>query len=219
MFNFALLKRPAVSASLAYEAALGLGMAVISFTAALQLQLVWGWSPAEAALGNLPQVIALLAVGPFVERFVDRLGTHRATVVGASAVLGGLLIYGLLGRQNYVWIAVALMLTAGGMRVVATIAGITVMRGLPDDQTSIGAALSDTSGEVAGSIGMAVTGTIVAAALTGPLTDIGHSAAGIHSFENAVTVATLTLTAVCAALVIWAARRGAKVIATDADQT
>jgi hypothetical protein len=64
---------------------------------------------------------------------------------------------------------------------------------------------------------MAVTGTIVAAALTGALTDVGHSAAGIHSFENAVTVATLSLTAVCAALVVWAARRSAKVVPTDAE--
>jgi hypothetical protein len=45
------------------------------------------------------------------------------------------------------------------------------------------------------------------------LDGIGHSAAGTHSFENAVTTATLALTAVCAALVTWAARRTARVSA------
>ncbi|MEV6350449.1 MFS transporter [Actinoplanes sp. NPDC051851] len=210
MFDVALLKRPAVSASLAYEAALGLGMAVVAYSVSLQLQLVWGWSPAEAALGNLPQVVVMLAVGPFVEKFVDRLGTHRAAVVGATAVIAGLLIYGLLGRYDYVWIAIALALTAGGMRVVATIAGVTVMRGLPEDQTSVGAAMSDTSQEVASSVGMAITGTIVAAAIGGSLSAVGSSAAGIHSFENAVTTATLVCTALCAALIVWAARRSAK---------
>ncbi|WP_436533473.1 MFS transporter [Actinoplanes sp. HUAS TT8] len=210
VFDFTLLKRPAVSASLAYEASLGLGMAVIGFTVTLQLQLVWGWSPAQAALGNLPQVVVLIAIGPFVEKIVDKLGTRLAAVLGASSFLAGLLIYGVLGRQNYVWIAIALALTAAGMRVVATIAGVTVMRGLPEDQTAIGAAMSDTSQEVASSVGMAVTGTIVAAALGGTLIGVGATAAGIHTFENAVTTATLVLTALCAALILWAARRAAK---------
>jgi MFS family permease len=209
VIDFALVKRPAVAASLAYEAAMGLGMAAIGFTATLQMQLVWGWSPARAALGNLPQVVVMLAIGPFVEKIVDRLGTHRAGAIGAASVVGGLLVYALLGRYEYAWIAVALALTAAGMRVVSTIAGVTVMRGLPADQTSTGAALSDTSQEVAGSVGTAVTGTVVAAMVAGSLAGIGHSAAGAHSFENAVTVSTLALTAVCAALVVWAARRTA----------
>jgi hypothetical protein len=153
----------------------------------------------------------MLAIGPFVEKFVDQLGTHRAGVLGASTFLTGLLIYGILGRQGYVWIAVALALTAAGMRVVATIAGVTVMRGLPEDQTSIGAAMSDTSQEIASSVGMAVTGTVVAAALGGSLVDVGATAAGIHTFENAATTSTLALTALCTGLILWAARRGAKV--------
>ncbi|MEV0570753.1 MFS transporter [Dactylosporangium sp. NPDC050588] len=210
MFDFALLKRPSVSASLAYQAAIGLGLAVLTFSVSLQLQLVWGWSPAQAALGNLPQIVTMLAVGPFVEKFVEKIGARLAGPVGAAAVVAGLLIYGLLGRQHYAWIAAALVLTAAGMRVVMIIAAVTVMRGLPEDQTSIGAALNDTSQEVASSIGMAVTGTIVAAALAGPLTDVGTRAAATHSFENAITVATLTLTAVCAALVLWAIRRSHK---------
>jgi MFS family permease len=207
MFDFALIKRPAVSASLAYQAALGLGLAALTYGVSLQLQLVWGWSPAEAALGNLPQIITMLAVGPYVEKFVDKLGTHRAGPIGAAAVIAGLLLYALLGRYHYTGIAIALVLTAAGMRVVGIIASVTVMRGLPEDRTSIGAALTDTSQEVASSIGLAVTGTIVAATLAGSLTDIGHSATGAHSFENAITTATLVLTAVCAVLVTWAARR------------
>ena len=89
----------------------------------------------------------MIAIGPFVERIVTRLGTHRAAAAGGSAVVAGLLGYGLLGRYDYGWIAVALALTAAGMRVVATIAGVTVMRGLPADRTATGAALGDTSQE------------------------------------------------------------------------
>ncbi|GGM33765.1 MFS transporter [Dactylosporangium sucinum] len=210
MFDFALIKRPRVAASLAYQAALGLGMAALAYSVSLQLQLVWGWSPAEAALGNLPQVITMIAIGPFVEKFVERFGAGRAGPIGAAAVIAGLLSYALLGRYHYAWIAVALVLASAGMRVVMIIATVGVMRGLPEDRTAIGAALTDTSQEVATSVGMAVTGTIVAAALTGSLANVGASAAGVRTFENAVTVATLALTVVCAALVAWAARRSAK---------
>ena len=214
MFDFALLERPTVSAALAYQAAIGLGLAALTYSVTLQLQLVWGWSPAEAALGNLPQIITMLAIGPYVEKIVDHLGARLAGPLGAAAVIGGLVLYALMGRQGYAWIAVALVLTSAGMRVVMIIASITVMRGLPEDQTSIGAALNDTGQEVAGSIGLAVTGTIVAAALTGSLTDVGHSAAGVHSFENAITAATLALAAVCAALVTWAVRRNGRDLPT-----
>jgi MFS family permease len=210
MLDFALLKRPRVSAGLAYQAVLGLGLAAVSYSASLQLQLVWGWSPAEAALGNLPQIITMITVGPFVEKFVTKTGIHRAGLIGAAAVVTGLLLYALLGRYHYMWIALALALTAAGMRVVMMITGITIMRGLPEDRTSIGAALIDTSQEVASSIGMAVTGTVVAAALTGSLATIGTDATATHTFQNAVTVAALALTATCAVLVIWAARRSAK---------
>jgi MFS family permease len=207
--DFALLKRPRVSAGLAYQAALGLGVAAVSYSAALQVQLVWGWSPVEAALGNLPQIITMIAVGPFVEKLVTRTGIHRAGPLGAAAVITGLLLYALLARYHYVWIAVALALTAAGMRVVMMVTGITIMRGLPNDRTSIGAALIDTSQEVATSIGMAVTGTVVAAALTGPLATIGTDATATRTFQNAVTVAALGIAATCAVLVTWAARRSA----------
>jgi len=135
----------------------------------------------------------------------------RAGQLGGATVLAGLLLYALLGRQGYVWIALALVLTSAGMRVVLVIASVTVVRGLPKERTSTGAALSDTSQEVASSVGLAVTGTVIAAALTGPLVVVGRSAAATRAFEDAVTAATLALTAVCTLLVVWASRRYASV--------
>lgn len=209
LIDVAFIRRPQVSGGLAYQAALGLGLAVLSYSVTLQLQLVWGWSPAHAALGSLPQIVTMMAMGPFVETFVDRFGVQRAGLAGAAAVIAGLLLYAVGGRHGYIWIAAALVLASAGMRVVMVIASVTVMRGLPEDQTSMGAALNDTSQEVASSIGLAVTGTIVAAALGGRLADIGAGGAATHDFENAVTTATLTLTVLCTLLIAWAAHRSA----------
>lgn len=207
MLDFALLKRPLVTAGLAYQAALGLGLAVIGYSVTLQLQLVWGWPPALAALANLPQVITMIVAGPLVEKVVAKIGMNAAGPLGAAIVVSGLLIYALLGRYGYAWIAITLVLTAAGMRLVMITAAVNVMRGLPPDRTSLGAALNDTSQEVASSIGLAITGTIVTAFLIGPLTAIGATPAQANAFNTAVTTATLILAGLCAALVTWAALR------------
>jgi hypothetical protein len=66
----------------------------------------------------LPQVVVMIAIGPFVERIVEKLGTHRAATVSAPALVTGLLVYGLLGRRAYVWIAIALVLTGARAALV-----------------------------------------------------------------------------------------------------
>jgi hypothetical protein len=133
----------------------------------LQLQLDWGWTPALAAIGMLPQVIVLVAGGAFVTPFVQRVGLERAAWLSAAAVVLGLAVYGLLGSFGYVWVAIALVVAAAGMRVVGVVAGTNVIRGLPTNRTTMGAGLTDTAGEVASGVGIAITGTILAALFTG----------------------------------------------------
>src|SRR6478735_10658577 len=74
LLDLELVARPLVSSGLAYKAAAGLATAGLGYLVTLQLQLAWGWPPALAAIGMLPQVIVLLALGPFVNPFVQRVG-------------------------------------------------------------------------------------------------------------------------------------------------
>jgi MFS family permease len=207
LLDLRLLARPLVSAGLAYKAASGLAVAGLGYMVTLQLQLDWGWPPALAALGMLPQVVVLIAGGAFVGRFVERAGLDRAAWLSAAAVVSGLAVYGLLGRLGYVWVAAALALVAAGMRVVGVVAGVNVLRGLPENRTSIGAALVDTASEVTTGVGIAVTGTVLAVLFTGDITAPHWSARQTARFEDATTIAGLALTAVAAALVGWAIRR------------
>jgi hypothetical protein len=108
-----------------------------------------------------------------------------------------------LSRIGYLWVAVALVLGAFGMRVVGVVAGTNVMRGLPQNRTTIGAALVDTAGEVTTGLGIAVSGTILAALFTGDIATSNWSAGQTAEFHEAVTCAGLVLTAVAAALVGW----------------
>ena len=172
LLDLELVARPLVSSGLAFKAAAGLATAGLGYLVTLQLQLDWGWPPALAALGMLPQVVVLVAGGAFVSPFVQRVGLERAAWISAAAVVAGLAVYGLLGRFGYVWVAVALVLVAAGMRVVGVVAGVNVLRGLPENRTTIGAALVDTATEVTSGAGIAVTGTILAALFTGDIADV-----------------------------------------------
>lgn len=203
LLDLKLVAHPLVSSGLAFKAAAGLATAGLGYMVTLQLQLDWGWTPALAAIGMLPQVAVLIAGGAFVGAFVRRAGLDRAAWLSATAVVGGLAVYALLGRLGYGWVALALVLTAAGMRVVGVVAGVNVLRGLPPDRTTIGAALTDTAGEVTSGAGIAVIGTVLAALFTGDIAASRWSARQSAEFGEAVTVAGLALTLVAAALVGW----------------
>ncbi len=125
----------------------------------------------------------------------------RAAWLSAVAVVFGLAVYALLGSFGYLWIAIALVLVAAGLRVVGVVAATNVLRGLPRNRTTIGAALADTATEVASALGPALTGTIIAALFTGEIASASWSPRQRSEFREAVTIAGLGLTLVAAALV------------------
>ena len=204
MLDLRLVARPLVSSGLAYKAAAGLAVAGLGYLVTLQLQLDRGWSPALAAIGMLPQVAVLVAGAAFVGPFVKRVGIDHAAWISASAVVAGLAVYGFLGTGSYGWVALSLVLVAAGLRVVGVVAGVNVLDGLPENRTSIGAALVDTSSQVASAVGVAVGGTLLAALFTGNLASGPWTAHQTAEFREAVHASALTLTAVSAALVAWA---------------
>ena len=207
LLDLKLIALPLVSSGLAYKAASGLATAGLSYLVTLELQFAWGWPPALAAIGMLPQVVVLLASGRLVGPFVQRVGMDAAAWLSAAAVVVGLAIFAALGSFGYGWILVALVLVAAGMRVVGVVAGTNVLRGLPRERTTIGAALVDTSSEVATAIGIAATGTILAALFTGNISATNWSSAQVSEFQEAVTIAGFTLTGIAAALVAFGIAR------------
>ncbi len=84
------------------------------------------------------------------------------STVGGLVVSGSVVLYALLARESYVWMAAATVIMTAGMRVVMISSAIAVMRTLPREKTSTGAALSDTSQELGNSVGVAIAGTALA---------------------------------------------------------
>jgi MFS family permease len=203
LLDLKLIARPLVASGLAYKAATGLAVAGIGYMVTLQLQLDWGWPPYLASVGMLPQVVVLIFGGPLSNRFIERVGLGRSAWMSATSVVAGLAVYGLFGRLGYAWIAIALVLVAAGIRVNGVVAGTNVLRGLPANRTSIGAALVDTASEVATAVGIAVTGTILAAAFTGSIAKPDWSAIQTSQFEGGITIAGVALTIGAAVLVTF----------------
>jgi MFS family permease len=196
-----------VSSGLAFKAATGLAVAGMGYMVTLQLQLDWHWPPYLASIGMLPQVVVLIFGGPLSNRFIERVGLERAAWLSAIAVVLGLGVFGLLSSFGYVWIAIALALVAAGIRVNGVVAGTNVLRGLPQNRTSIGAALVDTASEVATAVGIAVAGTVLAALFTGSIATSDWSAAQTAQFQSGIMIAGLALTAVSGLLVVFGITR------------
>ena len=208
LLDLRLVARPLVASGLAYKAATGLAVAAMGYLVTLQLQLDWGWPPYLASIGMLPQVVVLIFGGPLANRFIERVGLDRSAWLSAAAVVSGLAIYGLLSGFGYVWIAIALALVAAGIRVNGVVAGTNVLRGLPENRTSIGAALVDTASEVATAVGIAVAGTVLAAVFSGNLAGGHWTVAQTEQFSQAIVIAGVVLTVVAAALVGFGIARG-----------
>jgi hypothetical protein len=128
---------------------------------------------------------------------------NHAAWMSASAVVLGLAVFAAGSRFGYVWIALALVLVAAGMRIVGVLAGTNVMTGLPENRTTIGAAMVDTSSQVATGIEIAVTGTILAAFFAGNISSTTWSADQAATFQTGVTLAGFALTAAAAVLVLF----------------
>jgi MFS family permease len=201
LLDLELVARPLVSSGLAYKAATGLAVAGMAYMVTLQLQLEWHWPPYLASLGMLPQVVVLIFGGPLSNRFIERVGLDRAAWLSSVAVVLGLAVFGALSSFGYPWIAIALVLVAMGIRVNGVVAGTNVLKGLPANRTSIGAALVDTASEVATAAGIAISGTLLAALFTGSLAATRWTTAQTVEFQAGIRIAAMTLTLVAAALV------------------
>lgn len=202
LLDLRLVARPLVASGLLYKGAAGLATAGLSWTVTLQLQVVWGWPPALAAVGTLPQVVVLLVSGRFVGPFVRRVGLRTAAWTSSVAVVLGLAVSVVATPLGYPVVVVALVLVAAGMRVVGAVAGAEVLAGLPADRTSVGAALVDTASEVATAAGVAVAGTVLAALVPGAVAAAHLDAAHRAAVGGALSIAGVALTVLAAALVV-----------------
>jgi EmrB/QacA subfamily drug resistance transporter len=157
------------------------------------LQLVHGYSPLSAGVRALPFALAMGAVSPVSPLLAKRFGTRLIIPVGMALMGIGLIDLSLAHAQtSYPPLAVAVAIMGAGMGLVMAPASTTIMATVPSHQAGAGSAINDTIREVGGALGIAVIGSISAAAYSSRL---GSALRAAHVPSAVTHVATGSIAA------------------------
>jgi EmrB/QacA subfamily drug resistance transporter len=195
MLDLGLFSSGTVRGATIAQVGTSIAMASVMFGLILHFQYAYGWTPVRAGLANLPIIVTMIAATPLSEGLAKRFGHRIACLAGAAFLAGSLagLSWGV--DHGYAAIAVSMVLMTIGLRTVMTICAVALVDAMPDNRTSIGAALNDTAQEVGTSIGTAVVGTLIAALVTTRLPAGTWSHALVASFFHGerITYAVLAV--------------------------
>jgi DHA2 family multidrug resistance protein-like MFS transporter len=161
LIDLRLFRVPAFSASLlTYMLGTFIAFGAFLFTAQY-LQLVLGFSPLKAGLWMLPSFCAFIIGSTLTPVIVRQTGA-------ASAMAGGLVLaaagYGLLtqvhGSSDLATLVTAFFISSLGLAPVFTLATDLIVGTAPPERAGAAAAVSETSSELGGALGIAILGSI-----------------------------------------------------------
>ncbi|MFB6891829.1 MFS transporter [Kitasatospora sp. NPDC056327] len=140
------------------------------FLNTIYLQVVRGWSPVEAGLWTLPMAVMMLVCAPLSGRIVGARGPRVPLVLaGLGLIASGLLLTRLAADSPPALLLAAYGLFGFGFGFVNAPITNAAVSGMPRAQAGVAAAVASTSRQVGQSLGVAVIGTVVASAVTGPV--------------------------------------------------
>lgn len=131
------------------------------------LQLVLGYRPLAAALWSLAPAVAVGAVAPLAAGLAVRFGRRRVAASGLGIGALGFVTLTRAGTDSLALVLVGAGVLAGGLVLAMTVAADAILAALPSDQAGAGAAVSEAATELGGAFGIAVLGSIGAAAYGG----------------------------------------------------
>ena len=182
-----------------------IAMAGVMFGLILHFQYAYGWSPVRAGLANLPFIVTMLLATPVSEFLGKRFGHRIACLVGAALLAGSLAGMAWGVAHGYVAIAIFMVTFTIGLRTVMTICAVALVGAMPENRTSLGAALNDTAQEVGTSVGTAVVGTLIATLVTTVLPAGVWSSSLVASFFHGERVTYAALAVIVGIIGSWGA--------------
>lgn len=163
MLDMRLFKRPAfgvssLSLTLVFFALMGM-----FFSMSMLLQLIYGYSPLEAAVRMLPVAGTMMVGAPLSTKFVERFGKRKVVAAGMLTVAIGTLVLSTIGVDSaYTSLVVGMVILAFGMSVAMSPTTDLLMSSVPRNRAGMGSAMNDTTRELGGALGIAVLGSILA---------------------------------------------------------
>jgi DHA2 family multidrug resistance protein-like MFS transporter len=160
-------------------------MFAASFFTAQYLQLVLGLSPAQAGLWTVPGVVAVLFSSQLAPRLL-RWGSANALMVGGSLVCAA--GFGVLTQAPAGGLPVVVagsVLAALGAGPIATLANAAIVGAAPPERAGAAAAISQSSVDLSGSLGMAVIGSVGVAVYRSAMAGVAPGGLAPEALETA----------------------------------
>ncbi|HEX6844860.1 MAG TPA: MFS transporter, partial [Actinomycetota bacterium] len=168
MMPLSYFKIPSFSAGNTVAFSVSLGMFATFFFLSLYLQGINGLSPFEAGYKFLPMTLMIIVTAPLAGKYASQHGSRAPMTYGLLLAGGGLTLLGLTLQtdSSYAYMLPIFMIMGHGMG--ATMAPMTaaVMNSVGPQRAGLGSAMTNTSREVGGVLGIAVLGTILTTRLT-----------------------------------------------------
>jgi DHA2 family multidrug resistance protein-like MFS transporter len=161
-------------------------------------QAVRGYGTLHAGLATLPFAAVTAGLSPVAILLMKRFGTKFIVAAGLVLMSSGFLVAAYSAVDSAYWGRVigAMVLMAAGLALTTGPATDAIMGALPVAKAGAGSAVTDTTREVGGTLGVAVVGSLMSSAyghhLTGALGRLGVPASSIDAAKESV-VAGLTV--------------------------
>ncbi|GII61122.1 MFS transporter [Sphaerisporangium krabiense] len=168
----ALLRHRTSGTSLAVNIVVMFGFIGGSLHTNQYLQLVLDMRPFAAALWSLAVVPAIVAGVTLSGTLARRTRPGHALAVGLFVAAGGSLLLAALRADSPLWLFVtAVSALASGVLMAATLTADMILTAAPPERAGAASALSETSTEFGGALGMAVLGSVGAAVYGGRMAE------------------------------------------------
>ncbi|MFZ0666736.1 MAG: MFS transporter [Acidimicrobiales bacterium] len=147
------------------------------FLNTLYLQSIRGYSPLHAGLLTLPMAAMTIVCAPISGRLVGSRGPRTSLLIaGPALAIGAFMLIGLSRHTPVIELLAAYVIFGIGFGTVSAPITNTAMSGMPRNQAGVAAAITSTSRQIGASLGVAITGSLVAVGLGTRFTTASHAA-------------------------------------------
>jgi len=158
----------------------------VNFFSAQYLQLVHGLSPFHAGLWTLPGAIAFIVSSNLAPRLVRSVRPVNVVTTGWALAALGFVVLSQVGTDSSLWLlAASNVLMAGGFGMVVTLVVDMIMGAAPPERAGAASALSETSQELGGALGLAILGSLGTAVYRQSLSDTIPAGLPPHAVDSA----------------------------------
>jgi len=168
LIDIRLFRRRAFTASITTNLLAIFAMMAMSLIFAWYFQLVLGWTPLQAGLATLPGGLSGAVGGILAAKLIGPLGRNGVVALGLAMNAASYVYYSTLSLEaNYPIMVVAMLVGGMGVGLAFTVNNDNVLATAPARRAGAAAAVSETSFELGGALGIAILGSVLNATYSG----------------------------------------------------